>query len=220
MARLGDIYHLGPHHLACGDATDAALLRRLMSGGAKPRLGRRVVSGVGNCSLARMVLTDEPYNVHIAGNVTGGRASRVRDGLGRNERRRISSPSTKPGWPLLCPISSTAALLATFIDWRGYSIVDAAAVNLGLAPAQSGRLVEDERRHGQPLSLPARAPAAVQEGRRAARQQRQARQARPLAVECLDLPRRLLARLRRPPRLGRTTRPSSRPRCSKTRCST
>ena len=28
--------------------------------------------GFGNRSLARMVLTDEPYNVPIVGNVTGG----------------------------------------------------------------------------------------------------------------------------------------------------
>ena len=48
VARLGDLYRLGPHCLACGDATDAAILCRLMSEGAKPRLGRRGVSGVGN----------------------------------------------------------------------------------------------------------------------------------------------------------------------------
>ena len=34
---------------------------------------------------ARLILTDEPYNVPIAGNVNGGRRSRISDGFGRNE---------------------------------------------------------------------------------------------------------------------------------------
>ena len=41
--------------MICGDATDPAVLARLM-GGDPP---------------ARLILTDEPYNVPIAGNVTG-----------------------------------------------------------------------------------------------------------------------------------------------------
>jgi hypothetical protein len=39
-----------------GDATDPAVLARLLEGDAA----------------ARFVLTDEPYNLRIAGNVTGG----------------------------------------------------------------------------------------------------------------------------------------------------
>ena len=133
VARLGDLYRLGPHCLACGDATDAAVLRRLMSAGAKPRLGRRAVLGAGNRSLARMVLTDEPYNVPIAGNVTGGR---------HRESAMASGEMSAPEYLVFNEIWMAAALpylvngglLATFIDWRGYSIVDAAAVNLGLLP--------------------------------------------------------------------------------------
>jgi hypothetical protein len=41
--------------MICGDATDPAVLAKLMDD-----------------SLARLVLTDEPYNVPIARNVTGG----------------------------------------------------------------------------------------------------------------------------------------------------
>jgi hypothetical protein len=57
VARVGDIFQLGPHRIVCGDATDPAVLARLLEGDGP----------------ARLVLTDEPYNVKIAGNVTGGR---------------------------------------------------------------------------------------------------------------------------------------------------
>ena len=56
VARVGDIFQLGPHRIVCGDATDPAVLARLSEGDGP----------------ARLVLTDEPYNVKIAGNVTGG----------------------------------------------------------------------------------------------------------------------------------------------------
>ncbi|MEM7523591.1 MAG: DNA methyltransferase [Pseudomonadota bacterium] len=49
----GDLWALGPHRLICGDARDAAVVDRLM-GGAR----------------ARMVFTDPPYNVRIAGNAS------------------------------------------------------------------------------------------------------------------------------------------------------
>jgi hypothetical protein len=58
ISRLGDVFQLGPHHrIACADATDPEALRRVM----------------GEGEVARLVLTDEPYNVPIAGNVTKGR---------------------------------------------------------------------------------------------------------------------------------------------------
>jgi len=56
VARLGDVFQLGPHRVICGDATDPAVLSQLMDGEAS----------------ARLILTDQPYNVKIAGNVTGG----------------------------------------------------------------------------------------------------------------------------------------------------
>jgi hypothetical protein len=56
VAKMGDMFQLGPHRLICGDATDPAVLAHLLEGDAP----------------ARLVLTDEPYNVRIAGNVTGG----------------------------------------------------------------------------------------------------------------------------------------------------
>ena len=56
IARLGDIFALGPHRLVCGDATIPEMHRRLMQGDPP----------------ARLVLTDEPYNVRIEGHVSGG----------------------------------------------------------------------------------------------------------------------------------------------------
>jgi hypothetical protein len=55
IARVNDLFLLGSHFLICGDATDPAVVARLM-----------------RTDLARMVLTDEPFNVAIGGHVTGG----------------------------------------------------------------------------------------------------------------------------------------------------
>jgi ParB-like chromosome segregation protein Spo0J len=54
ISRLGDIWLLGDHRLANGDARDAALYERLMPSG----------------EFAQLVLTDEPYNVANVGHVT------------------------------------------------------------------------------------------------------------------------------------------------------
>src|SRR6202047_1746691 len=45
-ARLNDLFRLGPHLLICGDATDPAVVRRLMG-----------------TDVARMILTDQPFKV-------------------------------------------------------------------------------------------------------------------------------------------------------------
>jgi hypothetical protein len=45
VARLGDIFQLGPHRIVCGDATDPSVLARLLEGDAS----------------APLVLADEPY---------------------------------------------------------------------------------------------------------------------------------------------------------------
>jgi len=56
VARIGDVFDLGPHRIVCDSATEPETLRRLMEGDAP----------------ARLVLTDELYDVPIAGHVTGG----------------------------------------------------------------------------------------------------------------------------------------------------
>ena len=63
----GDIWQLGPHRLICGDALDPAVVDLLMDG-----------------KQARMVFTDPPYNVPIAGHVSG---------LGRVKHREFAQAS-------------------------------------------------------------------------------------------------------------------------------
>src|SRR5262249_8492769 len=54
-ARLGDVFILGDHRIVCGDATNVDTLALLMAEDE-----------------ARLILTDEPYNVPVGGHVTSG----------------------------------------------------------------------------------------------------------------------------------------------------
>jgi DNA modification methylase len=65
--RQGDLWCLGRHKLLCGDAKDPSNVERLMAG-----------------ELADMIFTDPPYNVPIAGHVTG---------LGRHQHREFVEAS-------------------------------------------------------------------------------------------------------------------------------
>jgi DNA modification methylase len=62
VTRAGDVWVMGNHRLVCGDAQDKGLIAALMAGG-----------------LARMVFTDPPYNVPIAGHVSGLGAAQHRE---------------------------------------------------------------------------------------------------------------------------------------------
>jgi DNA modification methylase len=117
VARRGDIFRLGDHRIICGDATDPAVLARLMEGD----------------SSARLVLTDEPYNVPIAHHVTGGAHREFLMASGEMSDAEFLAFNT--GWmsttlPFLCD----GGLFGTFIDWRGYHAVFAAASKLALTP--------------------------------------------------------------------------------------
>ena len=115
VAGLGDVFQLGPHRIACGDATDPAAYRPLFDGGA----------------LARLVLTDVPYNVKISGNVTGGAHREFVQASGElSDDEFLEFNVDQIG-------AATAYLVAggvygTFIDWRGLPTVHAAAKKLGL----------------------------------------------------------------------------------------
>jgi DNA modification methylase len=117
VARLGDVFRLGDHRIICGDATDPNVLDRLMDG----------------APLARLVLTDEPYNVKIAGNVTGGAHREFV--MASGEMTEDQYLAFNMGWmaaalPHLCD----GGVFGTFIDWRGYPTVFAAASKLDLNP--------------------------------------------------------------------------------------
>ena len=117
VARIGDAFWLGPHRIICGSSTDPDTFPRLMDGDPP----------------ARLILTDEPYNVPIAGHVSGGNhrefamaSGEMSDGefLAFNEAWMAAVISC------LCD----GGLFGTFIDWRGLPTVHSAAVKLGLEP--------------------------------------------------------------------------------------
>jgi DNA modification methylase len=117
VTRIGDIFQLGPHRVACGDATDLTLLARLFEGD----------------DLVRLVLTDEPYNVKIAGNVTGGRHREF--AMASGEMTDAEFLAFNEAWvTAVLPYLCEDGLLGTFIDWRGLPTVHSAAVKLGLVP--------------------------------------------------------------------------------------
>jgi DNA modification methylase len=117
VAVVGDIFRLGPHRIVCGDATDPAVLARLLEGDAP----------------ACLILTDEPYNVKIAGNVTG--AGHREFAMTSGEMSDAEFLAFNEAWTVavllfLCE----GGIFGTFIDWRGLPIVHSAAAKLGLAP--------------------------------------------------------------------------------------
>ena len=117
LAKLGDCYRLGDHRVICGDATNPAVLARLM----------------GADATARLVLTDEPYNVPIAGHVTGGdhREFPMASGEMSDEQfLAFNLAWISASLDYLCD----GGVFGTFIDWRGNPIVHAAATKLGLTP--------------------------------------------------------------------------------------
>ena len=117
VARVGDIFQLGPHRIVCGDATDPAVLARLLEGDG----------------LARLVITDEPYNVKIAGNVTG--ASHREFAMASGEMTNAEFLAFNDAWmAAVLPYLCHGGVFSTFIDWRGLPTVHSAATKLGLVP--------------------------------------------------------------------------------------
>jgi DNA modification methylase len=116
IAEVGDLFLLGSHRLICADATDAAVIKRLM---------RRDV--------ARIVFTDEPFNVAIGGHVTGGDHREFVMASGEMTDAQFLAFNQK--WmDAVLPHLVDGGILGTFIDWRGLPIAHAAATARGLTP--------------------------------------------------------------------------------------
>jgi DNA modification methylase len=116
-ARLGDVFSLGPHRIVCGDATDPAVLARLM----------------GDADLAQLILTDEPYNVPIAGHVSSGKHREF--AMASGEMTDDQFLGFNVAWiNAALPHLADGGIFGTFIDWRGCPIVHEAAARLGLTP--------------------------------------------------------------------------------------
>jgi DNA modification methylase len=117
VARPGDEFLLGSHKLVCGDATNEYAWRQLMEGDPP----------------ARLLLSDEPYNVKIQGHVSGSghREFAMASGEMSDEQFRAFNVS----WiGRALPWLGDGAVFGTFIDWRGYPAVHAAALETGLTP--------------------------------------------------------------------------------------
>lgn len=115
-AQVGDLLQLGSHRLICGDATDPAVIGRLM----------------GN-DVARVVFTDEPFNVAIEGHVTGGEHREFVMASGEMTDAQFLDFNQK--WmEAVIPYLIDGGILGTFIDWRGLPVAHAAATALGLTP--------------------------------------------------------------------------------------
>src|SRR6516225_3970582 len=116
--QVGDIFALGKHRIICGDATDPAVFEILMSDKEKTRL----------------ILTDEPYNVPVAGHVTSGAHREFLMASGEMTDAEFRAFNT--AWiGASLPHLRDGGLFATFIDWRGYPAVVAAALQLDLEPS-------------------------------------------------------------------------------------
>ena len=116
MAQAGDLFLLGSHRLLCGDATDPAVIKWLMRTDA-----------------ARMVLTDEPFNVAIGGHVSRGERREFVMASGEMTDAQFEDFNRK--WmAAVVPYLVDGGILGTFIDWRGLPIVHTAATALTLIP--------------------------------------------------------------------------------------
>jgi DNA modification methylase len=118
VTRLGDVFALGPHRIICGSATDPETGQRLMQGDPP----------------ARLILTDEPYNVPISGHVTGSQHREF--AMASGEMSDAEFLAFNEAWmaaslPCLCD----GGIFGTFIDWRGLPTVHLAAVTVGLVPS-------------------------------------------------------------------------------------
>lgn len=118
VSRLGDLFVFGDgrHRVMCGDATDPATYLALMGS-----------------EQSRLIHTDEPYNVPIAGHVTKGEHREFVMATGEmsdDEFRTFNQRWINAALPHLCE----GGLFGTYIDWRGYPTVHAAASAAALVP--------------------------------------------------------------------------------------
>src|SRR5271166_4038950 len=112
ISQPGDLWRIGDHYLLCGDALDIQSYKRLL-GTAK----------------AQLVFTDPPYNVAIAGNVSG---------LGKSQHREFAMASgemsrseftqfLRTTFERLCAASADGSIHFICMDWRHMrEVLDAA----------------------------------------------------------------------------------------------
>ncbi len=103
ITRPGDLWRIGQHHLLCGDALDPASYKAVLG-------SRR----------AQMVFVDPPYNVSIAGNVSGlGKARHREFAMASGEMSpRQFTVFLRRVFEQLASYSSDGSIHFVCMDWR------------------------------------------------------------------------------------------------------
>lgn len=116
VSQSGDVWVLGRHRLLQGDALDADSYRAVFEPG----------------EMARLVLTDEPYNVPNVGHVTS-QAHHREFAMAAGEMTHEEFAGFNHAWMIQCLACLVdGGMLATFIDWRSIELVLSCGRNLGL----------------------------------------------------------------------------------------
>ena len=105
LTQLGDHWLIGDHHLLCADARDVASYEELLAG-----------------DLAELVFTDPPYNVRIAGHVSGLGKVQHREfvmGSGELSDAEFSMQFLRPALRSVARSCQAGAIAFVCMDWRG-----------------------------------------------------------------------------------------------------
>ncbi len=115
ITRPGDLWQLGPHRLLCGSALSADDCQRLMSG-----------------ARAQFVITDPPYNVPVAGHVSGlGKTKHREFAMASGEMNRDQFTTfLEQAFQNLVASSMDGSIHMIFNDWRHMPEVMAAGENV------------------------------------------------------------------------------------------
>jgi DNA modification methylase len=115
VSKRGDFWKVGPHGLLCGDALDRSDHERLMDG-----------------QKAELVVSDPPYNVNIAGNVSGlGRRKHREFIMGSGEMNAVQYIEFLSGaFKQMAESSVSGTLIYLFADWRHLGETLAAGKNV------------------------------------------------------------------------------------------
>lgn len=117
VTKPGDVWVLGPHRIACGDARDTASYEALMAG-----------------TEAAAVFTDPPYNLKIDGHVSGlGRVRHREFAMASGEMNEVEYIRfLKDFLRSVAGRCRDGAIIYVFIDWRHLAELLAAARATGL----------------------------------------------------------------------------------------
>jgi DNA modification methylase len=117
VSRIGDLWQLGDNRVLCANSLEAVSYERLMNG-----------------ALAAAVLTDPPYNVKIAGNVSGlGKKQHGEFQMGSGELTAAEFHDfLKIAHKHCADCIHPGAVVFSFMDWRSIDLLIAAGREAGL----------------------------------------------------------------------------------------